>query len=187
MPWLPVAFGIGVVIYFAAAREPVWWAAVILALGCIAFTFLLRARPIAFPILLALTAMAAGFATATLKTVIIAHPVLHHIASNVEIAGFVEAREERERSDRIVVRALKVEGGRLDEVPERVRLSVRRGSAPPVGSYIALKARLSPPLAPLRPGGYDFARDMFFQRIGASDYVLGAIKILEPPAPPGRW
>ena len=95
--------------------------------------------------------MAAGFAVATLKTVIIAHPVLHHVARNVEIAGFVEAREERARSDRIVVRALKIEGGRLDEAPERVRLSVRRGTAPPVGAYVSLKARLSPPLAPLRP------------------------------------
>ena len=127
MPWLPVAFGIGVVLYFAAAREPAMWAAVTLVVGCAAAAILLRAWPIAFPMALALTAMAAGFAVATLKTVLIAHPVLHHIASNVEITGFVEAREERERSDRIVVRALKIEGGRLDEVPERVRLSVRRG------------------------------------------------------------
>jgi competence protein ComEC len=186
MPWLPVAFGVGVIIYFAAAREPALWVTVALSLGCAAGTILLRARPIAFPITLALTAMAAGLCVATLKTVIIAHPVLHHVASNVEIAGFVEAREERERSDRIVVRAFKVVGGRLDETAERVRLSVRRGTAPPVGSYVALKARLSPPLAPLRPGGYDFARDMFFQRIGASGYVLGAIKIVEPPVPPGR-
>jgi hypothetical protein len=105
MPWLPVAFGAGVVFYFAAAREPILWAAVVLTVRCAAAAVLLRARPIAFPISLALTAMAAGFAVATLKTVIIGHPVLHHIASNVEIAGFVEAREERERSDRIVVRA----------------------------------------------------------------------------------
>ena len=70
--------------------------------------------------------------------------------------------------------------------PERVRLSVRKGTAPPVGAYVTLKARLSPPLAPLRPGGYDFARDMYFQRIGASGFVLGTIKIAEPPAPPGR-
>ena len=34
---------------------------------------------------------------------------------------------------------------------------------PPVGSFVSFKAHLSPPLAPLRPGGYDFARDMYFQ------------------------
>ena len=186
MPWLPVAFGFGIVIYFTAAREPALWAVLSLTLASAAATVLLRARPIAFSAALALMAAVAGFAIATLKTTLIAHPVLHHVASNVEIAGYVEVREERERSDRIVVRALKIEGGRLDEAPERVRLSVRKGTAPPVGAYVTLKARLSPPLAPLRPGGYDFARDMYFQRIGASGFVLGAIKIAEAPAPKGR-
>ncbi|OYX80787.1 MAG: competence protein ComEC, partial [Bradyrhizobium sp. 35-63-5] len=46
---------------------------------------------------------------------------------------------------------------------------------------------LSPPLPPLRPGGYDFARDMYFQRIGASGYVLGRIKAATPPAAPDLW
>ncbi|HTS39399.1 MAG TPA: ComEC/Rec2 family competence protein [Xanthobacteraceae bacterium] len=186
MPWLPVAFGFGIVIYFTAAQEPKLWAAFALSLGFIAGAILLRKQAIALPVVLGLAAIAVGFTAASLKTYLIAHPVLHHAASGVEIAGFVEVREERERSDRIVVRALKIEGGRLDETPERVRLSVRKGTAPPVGSYVALKARLSPPLAPLRPGGYDFARDLYFQRIGASGYVLGAIKIIEPPASPGR-
>jgi hypothetical protein len=42
-----------------------------------------------------------------------------------------------------------------------VRVSVRKGTAPAVGSFVEFKARLSPPLEPLRPGGYDFARDMY--------------------------
>ena len=126
--------------------------------------------------MLALTAAAAGFATATLKSARIAHPILTQPAFSVEVAGFVEVREERERSDRVVVRALKLEGARLSEKPERVRVSVRKGTAPPVGSYVTFKARLNPPLAPLRPGGYDFARDLYFQRIGATGFVLGAIR-----------
>ena len=48
--------------------------------------------------------LAAGFATATIKRAVIAHPVLSAPVWNVEIGGFVEAREERERSDRITVR-----------------------------------------------------------------------------------
>jgi hypothetical protein len=42
--------------------------------------------------------------------------------------------------------------------------------------------RLQPPLAPLRPGSYDFGRDLYFQGIGASGFVMGAIKAKEPPA-----
>ena len=65
-----------------------------------------------------------------------------------------------------------------------MRVSVRKGTAPPVGSFVELKARLNPPLAPLRPGGYDFARDLYFQGIGATGFALGTIKLAEAPEPP---
>ena len=45
--------------------------------------------------------------------------------------------------------------------------------------------RLQPPLAPLRPGSYDFGRDMYFAGIGASGFVTGAIKTVEPPVAGG--
>ncbi len=187
LPWLPVAFGFGIVVYFTAEREPVWWAATALALACAIVAVLARRRPFGFPIALALTAAALGFATATLKSVHVSHPVLAFPAGNVEIAGFVEVREERERSDRVVVRALNLEGTRIEHKPDRVRVSVRKGTAPPVGAYVTFRARLNPPLAPLRPGGYDFARDLYFQGIGATGFVLGAIRTAEPPTAPGLW
>src|SRR6202035_4759807 len=56
-----------------------------------------------------------------------------------------------------------------------------KGTAPAVGGFVELKARLQPPLAPLRPGSYDFGRDLYFQGIGASGFVMGGIKTLEPP------
>src|SRR5580693_6826260 len=45
MPWLPVAFGAGILVYFAADREPVWWVAAGLAAVIIVLAFLARARP----------------------------------------------------------------------------------------------------------------------------------------------
>ena len=176
LPWLPVAFGFGIAIYFTAEREPDWRAALGLALACVIAAVLARRRSIGFPVALGIAAVAAGFAIATLKTVQVAHPILARPAGNVAIAGFVEVREERERTDRIVVRALSFEGTRLEQKPDRVRVSVKKGTAPPVGAYVTFKARLNPPLAPLRPGGYDFARDLYFQGIGATGFVLGAIK-----------
>ncbi|MEA2978566.1 MAG: competence protein ComEC, partial [Alphaproteobacteria bacterium] len=187
LPWLPVAFGLGIAIYFTADREPVWWAGLALSMGCCAIAFIARRRPFAFPMALACAAVASGFAVATLKTVQIAHPVLARPAGNVAIAGFVEVREERERTDRIVVRALSLEGTRIEQKPDRVRVSVKKGTAPPVGAYVTFRARLSPPLEPLRPGGYDFARDLYFQGIGATGFVLGAIRLAEAPSPPGLW
>jgi len=187
VPWMAVAFGFGIVVYFTADREPAWWAAAALALVAVAIAILARRRPVGFPLALGFAAIAAGFATAALRTAYVVHPVLQFPVSTVTLSGFVEIREERERSDRITVRVHTIEGRRLNEVPERVRLAVRKNTAPAVGSFIELKAHLSPPLAPLRPGGYDFARDMYFHRIGASGYALGKITIAAAPVKGGFW
>jgi len=168
VPWLAIGFGIGTIIYCAIDREPAVSAAALLLAATVAAAILCRRRPVAFPACVGLAAVAAGFATGAIKREIIAHPVLSAPAWNVDIAGFVEVREERERSDRVVVRVARMSGARLTENLERVRVSVRKGTAPTVGTFIEFKARLSPPLEPLRPGGYDFARDMYFQDVAGS-------------------
>src|SRR6266851_4948640 len=180
LPWVPVAFGTGIAFYFAADREPV---ASVTAVAATAFgvaAFLLRRQKI-FPIAVMIAAMAAGFATATWKTARIAHGVLARPMYSVSLSGFVEARDIRERTDRFVLRVSQMESPRGKTTLERVRLSVRKGTAPAVGSFVELKARLQPPLAPLRPGSYDFGRDMYFAGIGASGFVTGAIKTVAPP------
>jgi competence protein ComEC len=187
LPWLPVAFGAGVVLYLAAAREPSLWAALPVAIGCVALAFAVRERPIAFPIALGVAALAGGFAIATLQTSRIAHPVLQRPIASATLSGFVEIREGRERSDRITLRVAKFEAARVAETPERVRLAIRKHTAPPVGSFVELKAHLSPPLQPLRPGGYDFARDMYAQQIGASGYALGRITVAPAKDAPALW
>ncbi|MDO9412839.1 MAG: ComEC/Rec2 family competence protein [Pseudolabrys sp.] len=187
LPWLPVAFGCGIALYFTAEREPAWWAACAFALVSIAIAVAARRRPVGFPLALGLAALAIGFCVITLHTWRIAHPVLQSATWTAQVKGFVETREEREKSDRIVVRVHSFDAARIKEKPERVRVSVRKGTAPAVGDYVAFKAHLSPPLAPLRPGGYDFARAMYFQEIGASGYVLGKIRTEAPEAKPSLW
>jgi competence protein ComEC len=187
LPWLPVAFGLGVVLYFTADHEPFWWAAVPLAVAAVAVAALARRRASGFPLAVGLAGIGAGFAVATVQTLWLAHPILPDTVSSAALSGFVEKREERERSDRITLRVQQLEGRRVTVKPQRVRLAVRKGTAPAVGSFVALKAHLSPPLAPLRPGGYDFGRDMYFLRIGASGYALGAITAAAPPSQPTLW
>jgi competence protein ComEC len=119
IPWMAVAFGFGIVVYFTAVREPAWWAASALALVGVAVAILARRRPVGFPLALGFAGIAAGFATATLRTAYVVHPVLQFPVSTVTLSGFVEIREERERSDRITVRVHTIEGRRLNEAPER--------------------------------------------------------------------
>jgi competence protein ComEC len=185
LPWLAVAFGFGIVLYFTAEREPAWWAGTILAASCATGAVALRRHLVAFVVALFMFAIAAGFAVATVKTAWIAHPILRFPASGVTVAGFVELREESQHTDRFVLRVDRIEGNRIDDKPQRVRLSVKRGMAPEPGSYVEAKALLDPPLQPLAPGSYDFARDLYFQQIGASGFARGAIKAITPPATAG--
>jgi competence protein ComEC len=180
LPWIPIAFGAGIALYFTAAREPVAWVTAITAALLCTVAFLLR-RQKTFPLAVMMAALAAGFASATLKTARVAHGVLARPMFSVSLKGFVETREERERTDRFVLRVTQMESPRAQAKLERVRLSVKKGTAPAVGSFVELRARLLPPLAPLRPGSYDFGRDMYFQGIGASGFVMGGIKTSDPP------
>jgi competence protein ComEC len=92
LPWLPVAFGFGIVAYFTADREPAWWAASSAALAGVIVAFVARRRAFGFAMALGFAAIAAGFATATLRTEHIAHPVLLFPVSSVTLSGFVEIR-----------------------------------------------------------------------------------------------
>jgi competence protein ComEC len=172
--WLAVAFGLGIALYFTAEHEPQLWAAATAFAGMSAVVIALRQRGVSVLIALGIAAVAAGFFLATLRASRLEHPILQRTAWGAALTGYVEVREERARSDRIVVRVHTIAGTRGEKL-RRVRVAVRKGTAPPVGSFVALKARLSPPPAPLRPGGYDFARDLYFRGIGAVGFALGKL------------
>lgn len=185
-PWLPIGFAAGVVLYFAAETEPALWAACVAAAAALAAAVAVRRRGMSVFVGIGIAAVAAGFFAATLRSRTVDAPVLRQNAFGAKLSGFVESREEREKSDRIVLRVHSFEFSRGGDAPApgRVRVSVRKGTAPPVGAFVALSARLSPPLPPLRPGGYDFARDLFFRGIGASGFALGAVRLQAAPVAP---
>lgn len=180
LPWIPVAFGCGIALYFAADREPVAWIAGITAASLSLAAFACRRNRAFVPVVL-IAALACGFAAAALKAARVAHGVLARPVYTANIAGFVETHEERERTDRFVLRVVTMDSPRGTPALQRVRLSVKKGTGPAVGSFVTLKARLLPPLQPLRPGAYDFARDLYFQGTGASGFAMGAISVGAPP------
>jgi competence protein ComEC len=73
------------------------------------------------------TAVAAGFAVATIKTAQISHVVLMRPMYTPLLQGFVETSEVRERTDRFVLRVVRMDNRQSHVKLDRVRLSVRKG------------------------------------------------------------
>ncbi len=74
------------------------------------------------------------------------------------------------------------------ELPPRVRVSLKQDQAPDgiaAGARLALRARLAPPPPMVLPGSHDFARDLWFKRIGAVGRTLGPVTVLAPAQPSG--
>ena len=103
LPWVPVAFGAGIALYFAAEHEPIGWVAALAAAAFVVAALALRKQRV-FPLAVLIAALAAGFATVALKASRVAHPVLAQPLYGVTLQGFVETREEREKTDRFVLR-----------------------------------------------------------------------------------
>ncbi len=184
--WVPVAFGAGIVLYFYADREPLLpLTAGVAGLLAAASGFASSHRR-AFALLVAFAALFAGMATAGWRTARLAAPVLERIRI-VTVQGWIEEMDFRREGARFVLRVAATEGLDPARMPYRVRLTTRRTPPFEAGTYVEVKARLLPPSRAAQPGGYDFARDAWYARIGAVGSVLGRIEEAEPPEPPDVW
>ncbi|MBY0613616.1 MAG: ComEC/Rec2 family competence protein [Beijerinckiaceae bacterium] len=182
--WVPVAAGAGVVIHLTSDHEPALWLTGALAAATSAAAFLSRQQRWLFAILVALAAVFAGMFSAGWRTERVRAPVLDRIRI-LTISGHVEQIDLRREGARLVLKLDRAEGLAPEATPYRVRLTTRKDQTLDAGAYVTLKARLLPPSHAALPGGYDFARDAYFARLGAVGSVLGKIEIAEPPAAPG--
>ncbi|WP_299813214.1 ComEC/Rec2 family competence protein [uncultured Jannaschia sp.] len=186
LPWLALAFGTGVGLYFGLPVEPDRAAASamgVAALACLALAWLGRAGA-GFLALIAAT-LVAGVLAAQMRTNLVAGPVL-----SWRYYGAVEGRiVEIDRSASGAMR-LTLDRVRLDrmgpaETPRRVRISLQdeTGMTPRPGLRVMTTAHLSPPAGPTEPGGFDFQRHAWFLKLGAIGY--GRVPLLLAEAPRG--
>jgi competence protein ComEC len=173
--WVPVLAGAGVVIYFNADREPSLAFSLALFATLAAIAFVTRAKPAVFRVAVACCAVIAGVACGALRTARVSAPVLDRIRI-VKMTGFVEEMDYRREGARFVLRVTSAEGLDAAKTPYRVRLTTKRAPGVDAGDFVKLSARLTPPARAALPGGYDFARDAFFARIGAVGNALGRIE-----------
>lgn len=174
---IPLALGAGMAVYLYLPDPRSWCVAIVmglaLALTAIGGGTWLWRRCLMWAGLL----FAAGLGWAWAYSQWVAAPRLAgpirsvHFEAEVLSASHLAARDQW----RLIV------APRMDRrLPPRIRLSVRDPS-PAVrtpGAVIALRARLMPPAGPLYPGGYDFARAAWFDRLGATGQALGPPRLV---------
>ncbi|WP_010142247.1 ComEC/Rec2 family competence protein, partial [Oceanicola sp. S124] len=189
-PWVPVCLGGGIGWYFALRVEPGAGTrlALLLLAGGLALLALLAGRrgmALAQPLLLALALVAGGVALASSRAQSVAVPVL-----SFRYYGPVEGRIigiDRSASDAV---RLTLDQVRLDRVPPartpaRVRISLHgpEGTGVRPGARVMTTGHLSPPGGAVEPGGFDFRRHAWFQRLGAVGYTRVPLLLSAPPTP----
>ncbi|MFO7477894.1 MAG: ComEC/Rec2 family competence protein, partial [Methyloceanibacter sp.] len=176
--WLPVLFAGGIVAYFALLDEPGARTPTALLLGAAGLCLFARHKPLGLCIGGAALAFATGFACAKLRTETVRAPVLATELRYVNVTGWVEAHTLRDKGRaRLTLRVLSLGDLAAEERPYRVRMSVPAGERNQLltGEAISLHATLRPPPEPIAPGGFDFARQAWFDRLGATGYATSKI------------
>lgn len=175
-PFLFVPIGMmgGVLLFFAADREPALWAGpvlFVLAAGAAWFCWVRHLTGLMVAAL-ALTAIAAGFSGATIKSRLVAAPVIEK-AQGLKGTGVILQNDRRGTGARLLLGIEAIHGKPQDATPKLVRVTTRAPLAVEAGTRIDFAAYVLPPPQPSRPGGYDFARDAWFAGIGGVGSLQG--------------
>lgn len=191
LPFAPVVLALGIGAYFALPAEPP--ASLRLALTCLLpplFGLGLRGpEPARLP-LMALALILAGLVLPAWRAERVAALVLGWtyygpIEGRIVVMDRSAGGAPRLTLDRVVLPGL-----HPARTPERVRVSFqgagRNGGMhldPVPGMRIGVTGSLSPPGPPVEPGGFDFRRHAWFERLGAVGYTRNPAVVLAPPDP----
>ncbi|HEX8568788.1 MAG TPA: ComEC/Rec2 family competence protein [Caulobacteraceae bacterium] len=183
--WAPVAFGGGCATYFALLQEPSTWMA---APGLVAVGAAIAAARAGLrtPMVLALLAafFAAGVAAAQLRTSSVAAPVLTVRSAPTVVEGWVvDVASPGAGGGRLIIAPTRIGGVDTRAMPARVRVTVNGQDVFGPGAPVRMLAILNPPPGPASPGAYDFARDAWFERIGAVGFAVRAPQVASLPEP----
>lgn len=182
---VPVAMALGVMVYGALPFEPSM-ALVAAVLGVLfVLAHLSRGRPIPSFAVIGSLAILFGAGLAGLET-LRAGTAMMGSEIGTEVTGRVVRIENQATGrTRLTVDVIATARPELRHAPDRVRLSAR--NVPPelqLGMTIVGIARLMPPSGPVRPRGYDFAYNSYYDGIGAIGFFLRDPAIVSSSSPP---
>ncbi|PWJ20395.1 ComEC/Rec2 family competence protein [Jannaschia seohaensis] len=179
LPWVAVAWGTGVGLYFALPVEPTGSqvaGASVAALALLTLAWLGRFGAGFLAGLLAVALL--GGLAATARTAMVAGPVLDFRYYGAVEGRIVQVDRSSSGATRITLDRVRLDRVAPEDIPRRVRVSLHGGGiAPEPGLRVMTTAHLSAPNGPVEPGGFDFQRHAWFLQLGAIGY--GRIPLLE--------
>ncbi|MBX3482180.1 MAG: ComEC/Rec2 family competence protein [Phenylobacterium sp.] len=186
--WTPVALGLGCGLYFGLLREPqawVAWTLVVAAVALLAATRWSRWRGVTMTLVLGACAVG-GFAVAKLRAEAVKAPVAQAGARPQWVDAFVvDIASPGVGGQRLLLAPIRVGDWPPEATPIRMRATLRPGTPLPApGETVRLLAILNPPPSPASPGSYDFARDAYFESVGAVGLALRPPEAVEAGVTP---
>ncbi len=186
--WSPVCFGLGAAAYLEAPFEPSLLPLALLSLISVMLWWRRRSSSRIWIVLTALLAFAiAGGLAAKIRSDRVAAPVIDGERAPRRLEGFVvDVVSPGAGGPRLLIAPVAIRGLTPAETPNRVRVTVDAVDLPKPGDAVRLRAILGPPPPPAAPGSYDFARDAWFNAVGAVGFSLGDIGEAHLDPPPWR-
>jgi competence protein ComEC len=183
-PWVPVCLALGIGGWFSLPWEPGLPHYALLSLAALAALGLrLWGHEALHPVSVALLCLCLGALAAAWRA--------HHVSTpslGFRYFGPVEGRilsVDRSQADalRLTLDRVRLTDLSPGRTPERVRISLHGDQVltPEPGQFVLLTANLSPPEGPVEPGGFDFQRMAYFDRLGAVGYTRAPAVLLAPP------
>ncbi|MCM8557008.1 ComEC/Rec2 family competence protein [Sphingomicrobium sediminis] len=176
--WVVVAFGCGIAAWFALPDARAWVGVMTMGFGLTAAGSAAGGRIGNLSMGIGL-ALALGCGWIWLRSETVAHERIERVTIETFDA-------EVTKVEPLVARGkwrLTLTPDQGASLPDKLRVSLREAQYDPKmgeGARLRVRARLVPPPARALPGGYDFARDAWFRRIGGVGTALGNVEILEP-------
>lgn len=182
-PWLAVALGAGVLLYFALPAEPpdaaIWLAPPLVALA----VWTAVRWPLAGWAFGLAAAGALGFAAASWHAG--QQPPMPDLPRGATILeARIVAAELLPEGRRLTLEAPRLDGGAPFARQLRIRLKHDDPADPQPGDLVRVRALIRAPAAPAYPGAWDFQRAAWFSGLAGSGFALGRADVI--PGTAGR-
>jgi competence protein ComEC len=178
--WLAVALGLGIAVYFALPAEPPLWLGAAMAASGFLLLIGFRRVPLAMLAAAALVTAAIGFSLAQGRTWTVAAPQLQDPIRFAHVTGRLAGVEPFPNAIRATLDQVAIAELPAAATPRRIQVKIFKGwETLKLGDRIDLLAHLQPPSPPVAPGAFDFRRQAYFQKLGATGFALGAARIVE--------